>query len=236
MNLKHILIGEQIMIRVITIDGPACSGKGTLARKLAQELGWFHLDSGLLFRTVGFIFMKHPELPHNQDSLVQLLLNVDFSYDINELKVSYHGENISEELRTEVVGKWASIFAQEPFVRDVLKKMQRQLPEVVGNLVADGRDMGAEVFPDAICKFYVYANLEVRAQRRYLEQRSIDSGVQLKDVAHMLEERDRRDVQREFSPLKKAAEAIDIDTSFDSVEQTLSMMKDCLKKINIIPI
>jgi CMP/dCMP kinase len=180
--------------------------------------------------------MKHPELPHNQDSLVQLLLNVDFSYDINELKVSYNGENISEELRTEVVGKWASIFAQEPFVRDVLKKMQRQLPEVVGNLVADGRDMGAEVFPDAICKFYVYANLEVRAQRRYLEQRSIDSGVQLKDVAHMLEERDRRDVQREFSPLKKPAEAIDIDTSFDSVEQTLSMMKDCLKKINIIPV
>lgn len=221
------------MIKVITIDGPACSGKGTLARNIANSLGWFHLDSGLLFRTVGFVFMRHPEFPHNQETLANLLLDIDFSYDSKKLKVSYQGDDISTELKTEVVGKWASIFAQESFVRDILKKMQRQLAEVVGSLVADGRDMGVEVFPDAICKFYVYANLEVRAKRRYLEQRSIDSGVQLKDVAHMLEERDRRDSLREFSPLKKAIEAIEIDTSFDSIDQTLSIMKAHLKKMNI---
>jgi cytidylate kinase len=207
--------------KVVTIDGPACSGKGTIAKALASKLGWFHLDSGLLYRAVGYLFYQQPHQSHNDIVLTELLNQLDIDYKGGELGLYWQNRNIIPELRSELVSKWASVVAQEDFVRHRLSLLQHRIAEVVQNLVADGRDMGTVVFPEAQYKFYLTASLRVRAERRFEAEKRYDSSVQFNNVRNHLEERDKRDSQRIFAPLRKPVDALEIDTGIYSIEEVL---------------
>jgi cytidylate kinase len=219
-------------INIITIDGSACSGKGTLARMLAKKLNYFHFDSGLLYRAVGYIFFETAKQPHTKETLDKELKHITFSYDDQELSLTWRGKLLDDSmLRSEHVSCWASLVAQEEFVRAALLPVQRDIADCVKDLIADGRDMGTIVFPQAAYKFYLTASLEIRAQRRFLAEQQYNATATFENTLNQLKDRDLRDSQRLFAPLRKPDNAVEIDTSLYTIEESLDLVLKEIKKL-----
>jgi len=216
---------EQDVGQVITIDGPSGSGKGTISRLVANQLGWHFLDSGALYRLVALAVRQH-SIPLDDEQGVATLaahLDVEFVSDENgtETRIFLEGEEVTNAIRREEVGNEASRVAAIQAVRDALLERQRAFQAVPG-LVADGRDMGTVVFPDADLKVFLTASLEERAERRYkqLKEKGVDAS--LSALLSELAERDERDKNRTAAPLVPADDAVIIDSTQSGIEEVVA--------------
>lgn len=210
-------------VPVIAIDGPSGSGKGTLARLLAAQLGWNLLDSGALYRLLALAGSRMGADPHDEAAHAALArtMNIRFSGDASgEEQIWLGNVEVSREIRTEQAGEGASRVAAMPSVRSALLERQRQFAQEPG-LVADGRDMGTVVFPDARLKVFLTASAAERAQRRYKQLKDKGFDVSLAALSQELAERDQRDSHRAVSPLKPAVDATLLDSTGMSIEQVV---------------
>lgn len=208
---------------VITIDGPGGSGKGTICRLLAQRLGWQLLDSGAIYRVLALAAMHHQIACDDEEALQPLAAHLDVQFSSDEhgsIRITLEGENVSHTIRTQEVADLASQIASLPRVREALLRRQRAFAEDPG-LVADGRDMGTVVFPQAAVKIYLTATPEERAQRRYLELKEKGFDVNIGDLLGEIQARDERDMNRATAPLKPAADAYILDSTNKTIEQVL---------------
>lgn len=208
---------------VIAIDGPGGSGKGTVAGLLAKRLGWNLLDSGALYRLLAFAARNHGVDLTNEESLKVLAAHLDVQFLSNAggvQRIILEGEDVSDVIRTETVGAGASQVAALPAVRDALLQRQRAFQEAPG-LVADGRDMGTVVFPDAPLKIFLTATAEERARRRYLQLKGKGMEVEMASLLTEIIERDERDTQRSVAPLKPAKDALILDSTHLSIDEVL---------------
>jgi cytidylate kinase len=214
-------------VPVITIDGPTASGKGTIARLIAQRLGWHILDSGALYRLVALAAQKHSIALDDVESLQTLAAHLDVEFvaadGAEEMSVLLEGEDVTLELRTETCGNGASKVAALPEVRAALLERQRAFLREPG-LVADGRDMGTVVFPDATIKIFLTASAEERARRRYNQLKDKGLGVTMRSLLDEIAERDERDRNRAASPLVPAEDAVELDTSKLSIDEVVDRL------------
>lgn len=222
----------EICVPVITIDGPAGTGKGTICHALAKFLGWHCLDSGAIYRVFA-LAAKHARLNETQRiPLVELAQNLDlvFALDANDRHRVYLNQvDVSEAIRDEECGQLASRFASIPEVRLALLARQRQFAQAPG-LVTDGRDMGTVVFPQALLKIYLTASVEERAKRRLLQLQQAGNDVTLAQVVEELTIRDQRDRERLVAPMQAAADAVEVDTSDKSIDQVLNQILELVKR------
>jgi len=213
-------------IPVITIDGPSGSGKGTVAVRIAEELGFTLLDSGALYRSVGIAALRGEIDLRDHQQIAELArhLNIEFGVSSPD-SVWLDGEDVSLEIRTDIGSELASQIGAIPAAREALYERQLAFRKAPG-LVADGRDMGTVVFQDAIIKIYLTARPEERAQRRY--KQLIDKGIDasLADLLRDLKERDARDSERPISPLKPAKDAVVLDTTDLQIDQVVEQVLD----------
>jgi len=202
------------MVPVICVDGPSGSGKGTLAQRLASHLGFHLLDSGALYRIVGFAALDQGVAWDDEPSVTQIARDLDVSFVTTELgvRVNYCGRDVTEPVRSVRGGEGASAVAAIPSVRDALLTRQRELAMAPG-LVADGRDMGTVVFPDAPVKIFLEASAPARAQRRQSQLQLQGEDVSLRRLLEAIEARDTRDRTRSVSPLVPADDAVIVDST-----------------------
>jgi CMP/dCMP kinase len=208
---------------VITVDGASGTGKGTVSQLLAKRLGWLLLDSGALYRVLALAAQKHGVSFENETALQVLAEFFDVQFlaiDSEPPRILLEGENVTETIRTEKMGNAASKIAALPAVRSALLNRQRAFREFPG-LVADGRDMGTVVFPDADLKVFLTASPEERAERRYNQLKEKNINVNLGDLVEELRERDKRDQERAVSPLRPAEDAICINTDHLTAEEVV---------------
>ena len=208
------------MIPVIAVDGPNASGKGTICQLLAKKFAFHLLDSGALYRLVTITAQDTGTAFDNTRGLIHQAQQLDVKFRLREDDVStvLNGVDVTNRIRNEEIGNRASLVAALPSVRDALLVRQRAFRQPPG-LIADGRDIGTVVFPDAILKIFLTAKTEIRALRRYNQLREQGIGVSLSAVSADLEERDRRDQERPTSPLRPAEDAVVIDASDQSIKQ-----------------
>jgi cytidylate kinase len=217
-------------VPVVTIDGPSGSGKGTLAKRVADALGWHLLDSGALYRIVGVVChqrgvdLKAPDLEQRAAAIARGL-NIQFDGDAVEVD----GADLTDEIRTEDAGAQASRVAALGAVRDAVLDVQRAFRRAPG-LVADGRDMGTVVFADAPLKFFLEASAEERAQRRYKQLKNKGLSVSLPGLLAQILERDERDRGRTIAPLKPAVDAIVIDSTSMSISAVFDTVMDAVRQ------
>ena len=212
---------------VITIDGPSGSGKGTVARLIALELGFHLLDSGAIYRVLGLAATDARIQLDDSDALASLSdsLNLSFPYNAQRTQIILNGASVGDRLRTQAAADAASRVAIHPKVRDALMNLQRRQARDPG-LVGDGRDLGTIVFPDADLKIFLDANVEVRAERRYLELIQSGQTVERSAILRDLENRDVRDRTREVAPLIPADDAYVIDSSDKTATQVVANIRD----------
>ena len=223
-------------VPVLALDGPGGSGKGTVARRLAELLGWQFLDSGALYRLVGLAALEADVDLTDANALADIALSLDvrFSNKAGDERIWLQEREVSDDLRSEATGRAASQVATQPAVRAALLELQRRFRQAPG-LVADGRDMGTTVFTDAVVKVFLTASLEERARRRYnqLKEKGID--VSLAAVSKDIAARDRRDTERSVAPLKAASDARILDSTFLSPEEVTHQLLAWLKQVGITP-
>lgn len=215
---------------VITIDGPSGSGKGTLASKIAQHYGYHFLDSGALYRLLGLAAHEAGLLkePLNLLELEKLAAHLDIQFITQAgqpTKIILNHHDVTEKIRTEEVGALASTVAVIPSLRDALLKRQKDFAQVPG-LVADGRDMGTVVFPNAPAKIYLTASAEARAARRVKQLQGMGVNVKIDTILADLQSRDKRDMERTIAPLKPAVDAFLVDSSDLDIDQVFNMLVD----------
>lgn len=215
---------------VIAVDGPGGAGKGELTRRLASALGYDLLDSGAIYRVLAYAARKAGLAMFDEDSLVQeaQVLSLSFKVESDGVHVMLGAEDVSKTIRTEECGVNASKVAAHPLVRQALLQRQRDFRQEPG-LVADGRDMGTVVFPDAQVKIFLDASAEVRAQRRKLQLEQAGKEADFDLILKEITERDERDRNRPVAPLKPAEDALVLDSTNMSIEEVFNTAMDYIK-------
>lgn len=220
-------------IPVITVDGPSGSGKGSVSLTLTRLLGWHVLDSGAIYRVLAEAALQQGVDLDDEEALASLAQDLDVTFDIipgKELQVvRLKGEDISQQIRTEQCGNAASRLAAYPLVRASLLDRQRRFRQFPG-LIADGRDMGTVVFPDAPLKIFLSASAAERAKRRYKQLNQQGFSVNLARLSEEIVERDVRDQGRSHSPLKPAPDAVVLDTTDISIEQVVKRILERVRE------
>ena len=220
------------MIPVLTLDGPSGVGKGTVARIIAQKLDWHLLDSGAIYRAFAIVARDNDIKIDDIDGLLKLANNFDISFKLNSnhepLNVYLNNVEVSSELRTEKTAALASQFAKIEFLRKVLLVKQRQFKKLPG-LVADGRDMGTVVFPDAPFKVFLTAEVEERAKRRLKQLQETGIAGNISHTLAEVQKRDERDANRQHSPLRPAKDALVIDTTNLSINEVITKVMTLIK-------
>ena len=223
----------KLVRNLITIDGPSGVGKGTLAFSLAKSLGWNVLDSGLLYRLVGYLSLEE-KLKSSQEivlflnkSKIQLLTN--FKEGICEIELNE--KVLGKELRNENIASRASELAKEAEIRNAIIKIQRNAYDPEKGLIADGRDMGTIIFPDAALKVFLQASPKVRAERRANQLKEKGMSVIMHDLLKQIQQRDEEDINRKISPLKPADDSLVIDTSNLSIEEVEKRVMENFKRL-----
>jgi CMP/dCMP kinase len=217
---------------IIAIDGPSAAGKSTLAKRLAKDLGFIYLDTGAMYRALALKVLSEGIDISNDAALPELIdrTEIDLAETGGKLKVLLDGEDVSEKIRTPEVSQMASKASALKVVRHWMLVLQRALGQR-GNVVAEGRDIGTVVFPDAEVKIYLDASLRERARRRVEELRKAGRQVSLDETLREMGERDKRDSERDLAPLRKANDAIAIDsTSLDAEALARRVMQEIHKK------
>lgn len=217
------------MEKVITIDGPAGAGKSTVSKAVAARLQYLYLDTGALYRALAYKAIVNKINVNDSDELAKLcsttkvtLKNLD-----GEMTVFVDGENVGGKIRTEEVGLAASTISAFPVVREKLLSLQREAG-ASGGIVAEGRDMGSVVFPNADCKFFLDANIEERIRRRHTELVQKNGPAGLTEISRDMQARDHQDSQREIAPLTTSPDAIIIDSTHLDVSQVVEIILKCL--------
>ena len=212
---------------IITIDGPAGSGKGTIAKILAKELGFNYLDSGAIYRVIAHKINKDNINPEDEQKLKKDLHNINIRFSADSVMLDE--EDISNEIRTENISILASKISAIPLIRDLIFNFQRGFIQEPG-LIADGRDMGTVVFPEAELKIFLTASVQERAQRRYKQLISKEIDVNITDLEKEIQDRDARDTNRKISPLVPSSEAFVIDTTYLSINEVCEKIKTLYKQ------
>ena len=213
-------------LKILTIDGPSASGKGSLSRSIAKHLGFKILDSGLLYRTYAYFSQSGPNIEEISNRIKN---EISFSFNENDVSILHKDKDITSLLRSETTAKIASELSALPKTREDLLTIQRDFYNQDG-LVADGRDMGTVVFPKAALKIFLTASPEVRAKRRHLELQKRGQEVNMLDLIADIELRDMKDRTRTLSPLIPAEDSVVIDSSNMSIDEVLSFTKKLTKK------
>ena len=219
-------------VPVITIDGLSGAGKGTVSKMLCTELGWNILDSGALYRTLTFLIDKKEididDFKHKKD---EFLRDFEVSFQVGSLgepvSVFLKEEDITDLVRTEKIAVKTSAFSSLKVIRDFIRPCQRAFKQPPG-LIADGRDMGTVIFPEADLKIYLTASLEERAKRREIQLKRLGTKVNMRTLLDELEARDKKDIERDLSPLKPAEDSFLIETTGLSPEEVVEKIRDLL--------
>jgi len=219
---------KQVPPPVITIDGPTASGKGTIAHAVARKLGFDYLDSGSLYRLVAWQALRHGVALEDVDALAARAASMAPRF--KEGRIEMDEEDVTDAIRSEEVSRAASQVAVHPGVRQALLELQRRCRRLPG-LVADGRDMGTVVFPDAVLKVFLTASVAARAERRHKQLIEKGFSSNITDLAREVEARDRRDVERSAAPLRPAEDAYRLDSSGLTIDEVVAQVLSWYTKV-----
>lgn len=215
----------------VAVDGPAGAGKSTIAKRIAKELGIIYLDTGAMYRTVALKAIQRGIDTRDDVNLPALVKDIDIKvqYMDGEQRIFLDGKDVSRDIRTNEISMGASNVGVIPEVRIKLVELQRKIADVQ-SVVMDGRDIGTYVLPNAKIKIFLTASAKKRAERRYLEmQEKGETTLRLEEVLEDIEKRDHNDSTREFAPLKKADDAVEIDSTNMSIEEVIDKVKNIMK-------
>lgn len=206
----------------VAIDGPAGAGKSTIAKLVAKEMGYIYVDTGAMYRGLAIHFLKKGVDPEEKEAVVEACRDaeVTIGYEDGVQQIYLNGENVTGMLRTEEVGNMASRTSAIPEVREKLLELQRSLASEK-DVIMDGRDIGTNILPDADVKIYLTASVETRAKRRYDELKEKGESCDLEEIARDIKARDERDMTRDIAPLKKAEDAVLVDSSDMTIEEVV---------------
>lgn len=216
----------------IAVDGPSGAGKSTMAKKLARALGFLYVDTGAIYRTLGLFALRQGISPEDEAAVAELLPMVSIRLDYGEdwvQKMYLNGEDVTDAIRTPEVSTAASQISAIPGVRDFLMDMQRDLAKQ-GNVIMDGRDIGTVVLPDADVKIFLTASAEDRARRRFEELAARGSRTDYETVLADIRERDHRDSTRSAAPLRQAEDALLVDTTGNSMEESFEVLLQTVRE------
>jgi cytidylate kinase len=217
---------------IIAIDGPSGAGKSTIARLLADRMSYIYLDTGAMYRTVALMVKRSGVSINDENALSEVCGSVDISFERSQdgaCRVFSNGEDVTRDIRTPEISLLTSHISAKKVVRDFLLQLQRQIGSG-GGVVLEGRDIGTVVFPDADIKFFLTASAEERGKRRFLELQAKGESATLERTISEVVQRDMQDEQREHAPLRKAKDAIDIDTTSLSIEEVITIMEGIVRE------
>ncbi len=213
----------------VAIDGPSGAGKSTIAKKVSRDLGFIYVDTGALYRAVGLYISRAGIAKENKEEIIKKLpdITVSFFYKDGEQRVLLNSEDVSDKIRTPEISMYASAVSAIPEVRAFLLDLQRAIAKKM-SVIMDGRDIGTVILPDADVKIFLTASVEVRAKRRYNELLEKGESVCFEGVLSDMEKRDRDDSSRAAAPLKKASDAVLLDTSEFDLETSIKKIKEII--------
>lgn len=215
----------------VAIDGPAGAGKSTIAKRVARDMGYIYVDTGAIYRTLALVCIRQGIAAEEQEKISTVCKNakVELKYIDGEQVMLLDEENVNPYIRTEEVSRMTSSISVYKEVREQLIDLQRQIA-AKEDVIMDGRDIGTFVLPNAEIKVYLTASVATRAARRYAEQKEKGIACTLQEIAEDIEKRDYRDMHREIAPLKKADDAVEVDTSDMTIEEVVETIEKMIKE------